>query len=80
MPPRKRGPAAKKPTGRKMPAFTKPTAKTVDAFDGAVAGLADVERRTMFGYPAVFLNGNMLASIFQDRTRLRHNTPKKAKK
>jgi TfoX/Sxy family transcriptional regulator of competence genes len=54
-----------------MPAFTKPTAKTVDAFDGAVTGLASVERRTMFGYPAVFLNGNMLASIFQDRIMVR---------
>lgn len=64
MPPKK---AAKK----KMPAFTKPTAATVQAFESAVDGLAGVERRTMFGYPSVFLNGNMLASVFQDRIMVR---------
>lgn len=64
MPPKK---AAKK----KMPAFTKPTAATVQAFEGAIDGLAGIERRTMFGYPSVFLNGNMLASVFQDRIMVR---------
>lgn len=54
-----------------MPAFTKPTAQTVDAFERATDGLPGVERRSMFGYPSVFLNGNMLASIFQDRIMVR---------
>lgn len=54
-----------------MPAFTKPTAKTVTAFEQATDGLPGIERRTMFGYPSVFLNGNMLASIFQDRVMVR---------
>lgn len=54
-----------------MPAFTKPSAKTVSAFERAVDGLAGIEHRTMFGYPSVFLNGNMLASIFQDRIMVR---------
>lgn len=54
-----------------MPAFTKPTPKTVGAFGRAVDGLPGIEHRTMFGYPSVFLNGNMLASIFQDRIMVR---------
>ena len=62
---------SKKAAEKKMPAFTKPTAATVRAFEGAVDGLAGVERRTMFGYPSVFLNGNMLASVFQDRIMVR---------
>jgi Regulator of competence-specific genes len=54
-----------------MPAFTKPSAETLDGFERATKGLAGVERRTMFGYPSVFLNGNMLACIFQDRVMVR---------
>jgi TfoX/Sxy family transcriptional regulator of competence genes len=56
---------------RKMPAFTKPSAATLDAFARAVAGLPSIEHRTMFGYPSVFLNGNMLACVFQDRIMVR---------
>jgi TfoX/Sxy family transcriptional regulator of competence genes len=67
MPARKAAKAAK----RKMPAFTKPSEKTVDAFHDATSGLAGAEPRTMFGYPSVFLNGNMLACIFQDRIMVR---------
>lgn len=54
-----------------MPAFTKPSPETVSAFERAVDGIAGLEHRTMFGYPSVFLNGNMLASIFQDRVMVR---------
>lgn len=68
--PRKNGKSAKQ-AGRSMPAFTKPSAATVRAFERATEGLAGAERRTMFGYPSVFLNGNMLASIFQDRIMVR---------
>jgi TfoX/Sxy family transcriptional regulator of competence genes len=56
---------------KKMPAFTKPTEPTVRAFDEAIDGLSGVQRRAMFGYPAAFVNGNMLASIFQDRIMIR---------
>ena len=66
-----RKPPAAKKAPRKMPAFTKPTEKTVGAFEHATKNLPGVERRTMFGYPSVFLNGNMLASIFQDRIMVR---------
>jgi TfoX/Sxy family transcriptional regulator of competence genes len=62
---------ARKAAKKKMPAFTKPTEKTVQAFHGATRHLPGAEARTMFGYPSVFLNGNMLASIFQDRIMVR---------
>src|SRR5689334_25315885 len=62
---------AKKAAKKKMPAFTKPTEKTVKAFHDATSELAGAEPRTMFGYPSVFLNGNMLACIFQDRIMVR---------
>jgi TfoX/Sxy family transcriptional regulator of competence genes len=65
----------RKPVKRKMPEFTKPTDATVSAFDDAASSLARVERRTMFGYPSVFLNGNMLACVFQDRIMVRLSEP-----
>lgn len=54
-----------------MPEFTKPSPATLAAFAGSVEGLRGIEHRTMFGYPSVFLNGNMLACIFQDRIMVR---------
>jgi len=62
---------AKKKTARKMPAFSKPSATTLDAFERAVGKRADLERRRMFGYPSVFVRGNMLACVFQDRIMVR---------
>ena len=56
---------------RKMPAFTKPSETTVKAFQDATSNIAGAEPRTMFGYPSVFLNGNMLACVFQDRIMVR---------
>jgi TfoX/Sxy family transcriptional regulator of competence genes len=67
--------AARKAAKKNMPAFTKPTEKTVDAFHRATSDLPGAEPRTMFGYPSVFLNGNMLASIFQDRIMVRLSEP-----
>ena len=53
------------PAKRKMPAFTKPSEATLETFEASIVGLAAVERRTMFGYQSVFLNGNMVACVFQ---------------
>jgi hypothetical protein len=33
----------------------------IAVFDAAIAGRPGVVRRRMFGYPAAFLNGNLLA-------------------
>jgi TfoX/Sxy family transcriptional regulator of competence genes len=68
--PAKKASASARPP-RKMPAFTKPSAETLDAFMRATEGLEGVEPRQMFGYPSVFLNGNMLSCIFQDRIMVR---------
>lgn len=54
-----------------MPKFTKPSTATLAAFASGVDGLRGIEHRTMFGYPSVFLNGNMLACVFQDRIMVR---------
>lgn len=56
---------------RKMPAFTKAPPETVERFEAATRGIDALERRTMFSYPSVFLNGNMLACVFQDRIMVR---------
>lgn len=56
---------------RKMPAFTKPSPRTLEVFAHGTEGVSGIEHRTMFGYPSVFLNGNMLACVFQDRIMVR---------
>jgi len=38
----------------------------VRAFEEAVQSLRGTERRKMFGYPAIFVNGNMFAGLFRD--------------
>ena len=40
-------------------------------FDHAVEALRGAERRQMFGYPAVFVNGNMFAGLVRDMMILR---------
>src|SRR6516165_6940454 len=56
---------------RKMPAFTKAPPETIERFEAATSGIDALERRTTFSYPSVFLNGNMLACVFQDRIMVR---------
>jgi TfoX/Sxy family transcriptional regulator of competence genes len=42
----------------------KPASKEwTDAFDKALEGETSVERKKMFGYPAIFVNGNMAAGL-----------------
>src|SRR5262249_50751587 len=65
------GSPGREPLMRKMPAFTKAPPETIDRFEAATSDLAVLERRTMFSYPSVFLNGNMLACVFQDRIMVR---------
>src|SRR5689334_8356583 len=43
----------------------------VKAFTAAVADDKRVERRKMFGYPAIFVGGNMAAGLHQDGLVLR---------
>ena len=50
--------------------FTKSSPKAVELFDSVVPG-EPAERRQMFGYPAVFVNGNLFMSLFHDDFILR---------
>jgi TfoX/Sxy family transcriptional regulator of competence genes len=43
----------------------------VALFDAAVARLPNAERKTMFGYPSLFIKGNLTAGLFQDRVMFR---------
>lgn len=51
--------------------WRKSSQQMVDRFHEAVAGLEGVELRKMFGYPAVFVGGNMAAGLHQETVMLR---------
>jgi TfoX/Sxy family transcriptional regulator of competence genes len=43
----------------------------IDLFDESLPDDPRLQRRKMFGYPAVFVHGNMAAGLFQDRVFVR---------
>jgi len=43
----------------------------VALFESAVAAFPKAERKKMFGYPCIFINGHLTAGLFQDRVMLR---------
>jgi TfoX/Sxy family transcriptional regulator of competence genes len=51
----------------------------VAAFDKAVPADPRVVRKPMFGYPALYLNGNMFAGTFQDKVVVRLSEPGRAR-
>jgi TfoX/Sxy family transcriptional regulator of competence genes len=51
--------------------FTPSPPALVRVFDATVDRLRGVERRTMFGYPAVFVRGNMIAGLVRNRMVVR---------
>jgi TfoX/Sxy family transcriptional regulator of competence genes len=50
-----------------VPAFEKSPAALVERFDAVATRHADAQRRKMFGYPALFVGGNMATGLFADR-------------
>lgn len=56
---------------RPMPKWTKAPEALVNLFGHAIEALPGVEPKTMFGYPAAFVNGNMFSSLFQGSMILR---------
>lgn len=56
---------------RTMPKFTKTPPEIVVAFDGASPTRGDIERKTMFSYPALFVKGNMFAFTFGPKIAVR---------
>lgn len=55
--------------------YVKPWPKTppevAERFQASVAGLHGIQVRPMFGFPAAFINGNMVAGTFRDRMLVR---------
>jgi len=51
--------------------FTPSPPTLVCVFDATVQSLRGVERRKMFGYPAVFVRGNMIAGLVRHRMIVR---------
>jgi len=65
--------------GRKMPKFTKTPPEVVAAFDAASPSRGDIERKTMFSYPALFVKGNMFAFTFGPKIAVRASEATRAK-
>jgi hypothetical protein len=56
---------------RVMPKFTQTPPEVVAAFDAASPSRGDIERKTMFSYPALFVKGNMFAFTFGPKIAVR---------
>ncbi len=61
---KKRGSAQPGSARGKMPKWERSPDDLVDLFRRTVAAFPQAEGRKMFGYPCVFVNGNMAAGLF----------------
>jgi hypothetical protein len=52
-------------------AWEKSPPELVEAFGVVVSRFPDATRRQMFGYPAAFVGGNLVTSLFRDRWTVR---------
>ncbi len=50
-----------------MPGFSKSPPELVARFAAITSGIPDAEPRQMFGYPAVFVAGNLVTSLHETR-------------
>ena len=64
---------------REMPKFTKTPPEVIAAFDAASPSRKDIARKTMFSYPALFVNGNMFAFTFGPKIAVRADEATRAK-
>jgi len=64
---------------REMPKFTKTPPEVIAAFDKASPPRGDIERKTMFSYPALFVRGNMFAFTFGPKIAVRANEATRAR-
>lgn len=46
-----------------MPSFSKSSPELVERFSAITAAIPDVERHQMFGYPCLFVGGNMVTGL-----------------
>lgn len=54
-----------------MPPFEKSPPELIARFDAVAARFPEAERRKMFGYPALFVGGNLVTGLFADRWMIR---------
>jgi TfoX/Sxy family transcriptional regulator of competence genes len=54
-----------------MEKWQKPSEQTIALYQNIVSQLDGVEKRTMFGCPCAFVNGNMFFGVYQDQLFLR---------
>jgi TfoX/Sxy family transcriptional regulator of competence genes len=54
-----------------MPTFEKSSPGLVARFDAAAARFPEAERRKMFGYPALFVGGNLVTGLFAEHWMIR---------
>ena len=54
-----------------MPPFEKPPPELASRFEAAAARHPEGERRKMFGYPAMFVGGNLATGLFADTWMVR---------
>ena len=54
-----------------MEKWQKPSEQTISIYQNIVSRLDGVEKRTMFGCPCAFVNGNMFFGVYQDQLFLR---------
>ena len=50
-----------------QPSFETSPAALVERFDAVAGRHPDAQRRKMFGYPALFVGGNMATGLYEDR-------------
>lgn len=53
------------------PTFEKSPPELVERFDTVAGRFPEAERRKMFGYPALFIGGNLVTSLFADHWTIR---------
>jgi hypothetical protein len=54
-----------------VPGFEKSPPALVERFGAVLGRHPDVQQRQMFGYPAAFIGGNMVTSLFDDHWVIR---------
>jgi TfoX/Sxy family transcriptional regulator of competence genes len=54
-----------------MPGFDKSPAALVERFDTVAGWFPDVERRLTFGYPCLYVGGNMVSGLHQESWHVR---------
>jgi TfoX/Sxy family transcriptional regulator of competence genes len=54
-----------------MPSFEKSPPELVARFDAVAERFPEAQRRKMFGYPALFVGGNLVTGLFADSWMIR---------